>query len=277
MTEVAEVEVEAESGRAALGRALKFLREKAGLSLGQLAVKTRYDKSYLYRLETGERLSKLAVMEDLDRFYETGGLLVELWKVARREVFKDKYKEAARLELSARIMHLFTLGIPGLLQTEDVARALLSGDQETESEAESVEEQVIARLDRQQLLYRNPAPTVRIIIDEYGLRRQVGSAQVWEAQLERLIAIAQLPMVTLQVLPLSAGAHHLMDGSLTLMWQEDGSAVAYMEGNQCSELLEDPTDVTLARLSYDRGRDLALPPPDSIAFIRGVLKEFRGS
>ncbi|MFF0054623.1 helix-turn-helix domain-containing protein [Streptomyces microflavus] len=277
MTEVAEVDVEAESGRAALGRALKFLREKAGLSLGQLAVKTRYDKSYLYRLETGKRLSKLAVMEDLDQFYETGGLLVELWKVARREVFKDKYKEAARLELSARIMHLFTLGIPGLLQTEDVARALLSGDQETESEAESVEEQVIARLDRQQLLYRNPAPTVRIIIDEYGLRRQVGSAQVWEAQLEHLIAIAQLPMVTLQVLPLSAGAHHLMDGSLTLMWQEDGSAVAYMEGNQCSELLEDPTDVTLARLSYDRGRDLALPPPDSIAFIRGVLKEFRGS
>ncbi|MFJ1743331.1 helix-turn-helix domain-containing protein [Streptomyces microflavus] len=277
MTEVAEVDVEAESGRAALGRALKFLREKAGLSLGQLAVKTRYDKSYLYRLETGKRLSKLAVMEDLDRFYETGGLLVELWKVARREVFKDKYKEAARLELSARIMHLFTLGIPGLLQTEDVARALLSGDQETESEAESVEEQVIARLDRQQLLYRNPAPTVRIIVDEYGLRRQVGSAKVWEAQLEHLIAIAQLPMVTLQVLPLSAGAHHLMDGSLTLMWQEDGSAVAYMEGNQCSELLEDPTDVTLARLSYDRGRDLALPPPDSIAFIRGVLKEFRGS
>ncbi|MGA5468919.1 helix-turn-helix domain-containing protein [Streptomyces arboris] len=276
MTEVAEAELEAESGRAALGRALKFLREKAGLSLGQLAEKTRYDESYLYRLETGKRLSKLAVMEDLDRFYKTGGLLVELWKVARREVFKDKYKEAARLELSARIMHLFTLGIPGLLQTEEVARALLSGDQETESEAESVEEQVIARLGRQQLLYRNPAPTVRIIIDEYGLRRQVGSAEVWEAQLQHLIEIAELPMVTLQVLPLSAGAHHLMDGSLTLMWQEDGSAVAYMEGSQCSELLEDPEEVTRARLSYDRARDRSLPPPDSIAFIRGVLKEFRG-
>ncbi|WP_334664009.1 helix-turn-helix transcriptional regulator [Streptomyces cyaneofuscatus] len=277
MTEVADVEVEAESGRAALGRALKFLREQAGLSLGQLAEKTRYDKSYLYRLETGKRLSKLAVMEDLDRFYKTGGLLVELWKVARREVFKDKYKEFMRLEFGARIMHLFTLGIPGLLQTEDVARALLSGDQEAESEAESVEEQVIARLGRQQLLYRNPAPTVRIIIDEYGLRRQVGSAEVWEAQLEHLIAIAELPMVTLQVLPLSAGAHHMMDGALTLLWQEDGSAVAYTEGNHCGELLEDPADVMRARLAYDRARDRSLPPPDSIAFIRGVLKEFRGS
>ncbi|MEU4919967.1 helix-turn-helix transcriptional regulator [Streptomyces parvus] len=277
MTEVAEVDAEAESGRAALGRALRFLREKAGLSLGQLAEKTRYDKSYLSRLESGKRLSKLAVMEDLDRFYETGGLLVELWKVARREVFKDKYKEFMRLEFTARIMHKYTLRIPGLLQTEDVARALLSGDQETESEAESVEEQVIARLGRQQLLFRNPAPTVRIIMDEYGLRRQVGDAKVWEAQLEHLIKIAELPMVTLQVLPFSAGAHHLMNGSLTLLSQEDGSAVAYVEGNQCSELLEDPADVTRARLSYDRARDRALPPPDSIAFIRGVLKEFRGS
>ncbi|MFE9457635.1 helix-turn-helix domain-containing protein [Streptomyces californicus] len=277
MTEVAETEIEAESGRAALGRALKFLREQSGLSLGQLAEKTRYDKSYLSRLESGKRLSKPAVMEDLDSFYTTGGLLIELWKVARREVFKDKYKEFMRLEFIARIMHKYAIGIPGLLQTEDVARVLLSGDQETEIEAESVEEQVIARLGRQQLLYRNPAPTVRIIMDEYGLRRQVGDAQVWEAQLEHLLEIAELPKVALQVLPFSAGAHHLMNGSLTLLWQEDGTGIAYMEGNQCSELLEDPTDITRARLSYDRARDLALPPSKSIAFIRGVLKEFRGS
>ncbi|MFE2974279.1 helix-turn-helix domain-containing protein [Streptomyces sp. NPDC059258] len=275
MTEVAEAE--AESGRAALGSALRYLRQKAGLSLGQLAEKTRYDKSYLSRLEAGKRLSKLAVMEDLDRFYDTGGLLVELWKVARREVFKDKYKEVVRLELTACIIHLFSPGIPGLLQTEEVARELLSGDQESDSEPESVEEQVIARLGRQQLLHRNPAPSIRIIMDEYGLRRPVGDAKVWEAQLEHLIEIAELPMVTLQVLPFAAGAHHLMNGSLTLMWQDDGSAVAYTEGNQCSELREDPADVTRARLSYDRARDRALPPPDSIAFIRGVLKEFRAS
>ncbi|MEI5033765.1 DUF5753 domain-containing protein [Streptomyces sp. S1A(2023)] len=182
-----------------------------------------------------------------------------------------------RLELTACIIHLFTPGIPGLLQTEDAARALLSSDQETGSEAESVEEQVIARLGRQQLLHRTPAPTVRIIMDEYGLRRPVGDAKVWEAQLEHLIGIAELPTVTLQVLPFAAGAHHLMNGSLTLMWQEDGSAVAYTEGNQCSELREDPADVTRARLSYDRARDRSLPPPESTAFIRGVLKELRGS
>lgn len=200
---------------------------------------------------------------------------MQLWKVARREVFKNKYKEVVRLELTARIMHVFTLGLPGLLQTEEVARALLSGDQETESEAELVEDQVIARLGRKQLLYRNPAPSVRIIMDEYALRRSVADAEEWEAQLEHLIEVAELPLVTLQILPFSAGAHHLMHGSLTLLWQEDGSAVAYTEGNRCAELMEDPADVTRARLSYDRLRDLALPPSDSIAFIRGVLKEHR--
>lgn len=65
--------VEQGSGRAALGRTLRYLREKAGKSLSQLASETRYDKSYLYRLEVSQRLSKLAVMEDLDRHYETGG------------------------------------------------------------------------------------------------------------------------------------------------------------------------------------------------------------
>ncbi|WP_327297039.1 MULTISPECIES: helix-turn-helix transcriptional regulator [unclassified Streptomyces] len=274
MTELAEAEEE--SGRAALGRALRYLREKAGLTLSQLAAETRYDKSYLYRLEVSQRLSKLAVMEDLDRYYGTGGLLVQLWKVARREVFKDKYKEFMRLELTAQIMHKFTLGIPGLLQTEAVARALLSGDQETEREAEQVEEQVIARLGRQQLLYRNPAPSVRIIMDEYALRRPVANPAVWEEQLEHLIGVAELPKVSLQILPLSAGAHHFMQGSLTLLWQEDGSAAAYTEGNRCAELMEDPADVARARLSYDRLRDLALPPSDSIDFIKGVLKEYRG-
>ncbi|MFJ8924772.1 helix-turn-helix domain-containing protein [Streptomyces sp. NPDC102415] len=268
-------DVDEESGRAALGRALRYLRERSGKSLSELAGETRYDKSYLYRLEVGQRLSKLAVMEDLDRHYESGGLLVQLWKVARREVFKDRYKEFMRLEPKARIMHTFTLGIPGLLQTEDIARESLSGTQETQEDAELVEEQVVARMGRQQLLHRKPAPSVRIIIDEYALRRAVPETKMWKEQLTHLIDTAQLPSIVLQVLPFSVGHHHLMDGSLTLLWQEDGSSVAYTEGNGCAELIEDPEAVTRYRLSYDRLRDRALPPPESIGFIRGVLKEQR--
>jgi hypothetical protein len=66
-----------------------------------------------------------------------------------------------------------------------------------------------------------------------------------------------------------------MTGSLTLLWQKDGSAVAYKEGNGCSELAEEPDEVLRLRLSYDRLRDLALSPPDSLTFIRDVLEEHR--
>jgi hypothetical protein len=172
------VDRQGESGLAGLGRTLRHLREKAGKSLGQLAQETAYDKSYLSRLEAGKRLSKLAVMEDLDRYYGSGDLLVQLWKVARHDAFKDKYKRFMGLEATARVMHLFTPGVPGLVQTEEFARGVLSGAQAT-------------------------------------------------------------------------------------------------PGNGGGELTDDSEEVLRHRLSYDRLRDLALSPSDSLTFIRDVLEEHR--
>nr|WP_202426468.1 helix-turn-helix transcriptional regulator [Streptomyces sp. HUCO-GS316] len=263
------------SGRAVLGQTLKVLREKAGKSLGQLADETGYDKSYLSRLESGERLSKVTVMEDLDAYYGCDDLLVRHWQAARLDAFKDQYKEFMALETKARVMRVFTPGIPGLLQAEDFAREVLSGAQTTADGDEDVEEQVAARLGRQYLLRHKPAPDVRIIMDEFALRRPAARAKTWHDQLLHLEAAAMWPNVALQVLPFSAGAHHHMTGSLTLLWQRDGSAVAYKEGNGCSRLIEDPDEVLRQRLSYDRLRDLALSPPDSLAFIRDALEEHR--
>ncbi len=81
-----------------LGQTLRVLREKTGKSLGQLADETGYEKSYLSRLESGERLSKVTVMEDLDGYYGTGDLLLSHWKAARLDAFKDQYKEYMALE-----------------------------------------------------------------------------------------------------------------------------------------------------------------------------------
>ncbi|MFC7263795.1 helix-turn-helix domain-containing protein [Streptomyces lutosisoli] len=269
------VDGKGESGRAVLGRTLKFLREKAGKSLGQLADETGYDKSYLSRLESGERLSKVTVMEDLDAYYKAGDLLVSHWRSVRLDAFKDQYKRFMGLEATARVMWVFTPAVPGLLQTEDFTREVLSGGQTTPDADELVEEQVAARLGRQYLLRQKPEPDVRIIMDEVALRRPAARAETWHDQLLHLEAVATWRNVTLQVLPFSAGVHHHMTGSLTLLWQKDGSAVAYKEGNGCSQLDEDPDEVLRRRLSYDRLRDLALSPSDSLAFIRGVLKELR--
>ncbi|MGW3120599.1 helix-turn-helix domain-containing protein [Streptomyces sp. NPDC001107] len=270
------IDVERDSGRAVLGRTLKFLREKAGKSLGQLADETGYDKSYLSRMESGERLSKMAVMEDLDVYYGTDDLLLSHWKIARLEAFKDQYKSVVRLEATARVMRAFTPGVPGLLQTEDFAREVLSGPQATAKDVEAIEEQVAARMGRQLLLRKNPAPSVRFVIDEVAFRRPSASAETWEGQLLHIEAVAQRPNVVVQVLPFSAGVHHLMGrGSLTLLWQENGSAVAYTEGDSSGLLTNDSEDVLRHRLSYDRLRDLALSPSDSLTFIRDVLEEHR--
>ncbi|MEU1557017.1 helix-turn-helix domain-containing protein [Streptomyces scabiei] len=272
------VDVQDESGRVALGRTLLLLREKAGKTLTQLASETSYDKSYLYRLEKGERLSKRAVMEDLDTYYGSGGLLVRLWRDARKEVIKDKYKAFMELEATARVMWMFQLAVPGLLQTEEYARTVLSGlsrAQTTAGNREEIEEQVAARMGRQELLYREPAPSIRVILDEGAVRRPVPDAQVWADQLSRLVEAAELPSVALQVLPYAAGVHDVMNSHLTLLWQRVGEPVAYVEGNGIGELIEDPDRVLSFRLSYDLVRDAALTPEQSTAFIKGLLEESR--
>lgn len=189
------------------------------------------------------------------------------------DAFKDQYKAYMGLEATARVIRVFSPGIPGLLQTEDFARDVLSGALTTADGDESVEEQVAARLGRQYLLRQKPQAEVRVIVDEFAFRRPAAQGETWQDQLRHLEAAALWPNVTLQVLPFSVGAHHHMSGSLTLLWQRDGSAVAYTEGNSKGWLFEDPDEVLRERLSYDRLRDLALSPPDSLAFIRDLLEE----
>lgn len=79
-------------------------------------------------------------MGDLDRYHGTGDLLVRLWRDARKEVIKDKYKAFMELEATARMMWLFQLRVPGLLQTEDYARAVLSGARATHDSTPSTGE-----------------------------------------------------------------------------------------------------------------------------------------
>ncbi|MGH3314095.1 MAG: helix-turn-helix domain-containing protein [Streptomyces sp.] len=263
---------EEESGRSTLARALKMLRERSGKSLGQLAEDTSYDKSYLCRLESGDRLSKRPVMVDLDAYYRTGDLLVGLWRLAHREVFKVQYKAFMRYEADAVIMHKYMQVMPGLLQTEEYAREVLSAAPGLLSEGE-IEEQVAARVGRQELLHRHPAPNTRVILDESVLRRSAADPEVWCGQLKHLVVSAGQPCIVLQVLPFTAGVHDLMGGSLSLLWQADGSAVAYLEGNKFGELIEDAAKVNAYRLSYDQIRDRALSPPDSVAFVERILEE----
>ncbi|GAA2298730.1 transcriptional regulator [Streptomyces caniferus] len=263
-----------DSARWVLACELRRLREASGKSLAQLAEETNYDRTYLHRLETGERLSKLPVMEALDRVYGTGGLLVRLWRLARLDAFKDKYREFMKYEAKATIIHKYAVVVPGLLQTEGFARFVLSSSPTCKGPDE-LEDDVAARIARQELLCRTPPPSVRIILDEAVLRRPAPDSTVWHDQLARIEDAAKAPTMTIQVLPLSVGVQGLTGGPLSLLWMADGSAVAYLEGNRSGELVEDPAEIERYRLSYDRLRDAALPPCDSSTFIRQLVEDSR--
>ncbi|RXS64990.1 XRE family transcriptional regulator [Streptomyces sp. TM32] len=263
-----------DSARAVLASELRHLRGTSGRSLAQLADETNYDRTYLHRLETGERLSKLPVMETLDQVYATGGLLVRLWKLARLDAFKDKYRLFMQLEAKAVIMQKYEVVVPGLLQTEEFARVVLSSAP-TPISSDELEEAVAARLGRQELLRRDPPPSVRIILDESALRRPALDPKVWHEQLTRIADAAEAPNMAIQVLPFSAGVHDLMGGSLSLLWMPDGSSVAYREGNRSGELIEEAAEVTRFRLSYDRLRDMALSLRESAAFIGQLVEDSR--
>ena len=259
------------SARQVLAKELARLREQSGRSLSDLAGETTYDRTYLHKLETGVKLGSPEVMAALDKAYGTGEHLGELWELARDDVVKDRYKHFMDLEKQATMRYEYASStIPGLLQTEEYAREqLLTARPKDEDE---LEEQATNRMSRQRLLYGEDPVQFRAVLDESVLRRPLRETGPWQRQLERLLETAELPNVTLQVLPFSAGLQDLLGASLTLLWMPNGTSYAYEEGTYSGDLYEDPGEVERLRLSYDLLRDSALSPRDSVALIRTILE-----
>lgn len=261
------------SARQMLAGELARLREEAGRSLADLADETTFDRSYLHKLERGAKLGSLQVMAALDAVYETGRHLQLLWELAKDDAFRDRYKRFMELEREATVRYEYVSAtIPGLLQTAGYARELLAAARP--ADGQDVEEQVAVRLGRQELLYRDGSPLqFRALIDEAALRRSTADPDAWREQLEALLAAAELPNITLQVVPLSANLHGLVGTSLTLLWLTDGTTVAYTESGYSGDLIDDVTEVERLRLAYDHLRDSALPPGPSVAFLRDLVKD----
>ncbi|TDC74624.1 helix-turn-helix domain-containing protein [Streptomyces hainanensis] len=251
------------------------LRQEAGMSLGDLSEATKYDRSYLSKLERGERLGDLATAKRLDEVYGTRRMLQNLWELAKDDAYLGRYQRYMALQQLARVIQKYVpQTIPGLLQTEEYARAMLWTRPHRAEEADSIEEQVTLRLDRQEILRREEAaPHLRMVLDEAAFSRPLKDREAWNRQLQRLLDDAELPNVTLQVLPYATGPHNLQNGSLTILWLPDGTCTAYSEGCKSGEVIEETDAVEQLRLSYDELSALALPPRASLEFIRGLMKD----
>lgn len=259
--------------RARFAEELRRLRTERGLSLRDLAKEVGWDASQFSKMESGRTLGGPEVVQALDQFYGTPGLLVTLWELAVADPtkFKERYRRYMILESEAvSLWHYGVSILPGLLQTDGYAREVLELGG---AKGEELDQQVEARTGRRKLLEGDDAPPFRALLAEAVLRTPLRDAGEWGRQLEHLLEVSERPNVTLQVLPQCIGLHGLVSTAVMFLRLLDGRTVAYTENALRGELVEENASVERLHRAYDAMRDQALNPAESRKFIMRTLEE----
>ena len=212
-----------------LAAELRRLRTAADLSREDVAERTGINNATLYRIETARTRPQTRTLIALLQLYGVDDQqrqhLLALAKESAKQGWLRPYHEDLPEEYTAYISfeaeadgvrNYESLFIPGLLQTEAYARAVIRGVLPMANQRE-VEDRVQARIERQQVLTKDDPLKLWAIVDEAALRRLVGGAKVMTDQLRHLLEVITEPNVTLQVIPFGAGAHAGMPGSFVLM------------------------------------------------------------
>ncbi|WP_267241154.1 helix-turn-helix domain-containing protein [Streptomyces sp. PR69] len=261
------------SARHYFGSEQRRHRERARLSLVQLAGIVNSSKSALARVETAELMPPPDLPARLDAAFGTDEYFHGLYQLAKREAHPDQYRRYMDFEARAEVMEdVATHVVPGMLQSEAYARAFFG--YVPGITPEEIEERVQARLGRQERLRSASAARYWAILDEAVLHRPVGGPAVMHGQLESLLTRIDTPHTKVQVLPFRHGGYALMEGPVTLLRLPGRQVVAYEEGRKSGHLLEDPEEVNQRWALYDALRAYALSPEDSASLIRQVMEGY---
>jgi transcriptional regulator with XRE-family HTH domain len=229
------------SPRHYFGQELRRLRTAAKLSQKQLAHRIPMAVSQLSMIETGARPASPDLAAKLDGALGIGTTLVDLLQTLDRAASQVPrwFRPWVEFEREAEALHIWELSVlPGLLQTEDYARAL--HNREISVRRGQIDELVAARMERQRILERPEPPMLWIVIDEGVLHRPVGSLEVMSSQLKHLIDVAEHPHISLQILPYNAYSVVGLLGAFAIAELPSGvPPVAYVEsqpaGNRITE------------------------------------------
>ncbi|EHN72032.1 transcriptional regulator [Streptomyces coelicoflavus ZG0656] len=257
------------------GARVRRLRTAAGLTQAQLGELTHVVSTRITQIERASGAKPtLELARALDAALGAEELLVELWPYVYREAFPDWSRAfIAHSERAVSVRQYAAHLVPGLLQTEEYARAVLSLGM-TLGSAEQLEERVAARMGRQERLTAPGRPELWVVLDEAVLKRPIGGDDVMRAQLERLVEVAAEPHIRVQVFPFEQGGHDALGGSLSVLTLPDGSEVAYTEGAHYGQLVEEPAEVRHFSGIYDRLRADALPTVMSLDMIRSAMEGY---
>jgi transcriptional regulator with XRE-family HTH domain len=258
---------------ATVGRQLKLRREAVGMRAAEFGEAVGYGEDLVYKVEGGKRIPRLEYLDRADEVLGAGGLIAAMKEDVRKVRYPKRVRQLAKLESQAVEIGVYECNsVHGLLQTPDHARTLFEAAQPPYSQ-EDVERMVAARLARQSVFDRDPAPSLHFVLEEAVVRRQVGGTMVWRQQLERLLEVGRLRNVTLQVMPTNSDAHPGLDGRIELLKFPDGTAVGRSDGAFSGRPITDPKQLRVLELRYGTIRAQALPSRESQAFVEQLLGE----
>jgi len=250
---------------ALFGSRVRRLRTAAGLTQAELGEKTHVVASRITQVErTSGAKPTLDLARALDQALGADDLLVDLWPYVYRETFPDWSRAfMTHAERAVSIRQYAAHVVPGLLQTEAYARALLGGDDQA----------VAARLGRQSILSREdpPPPKLHCVLAEAVLHNQIGDAATMREQLEHLAASVS-PRLSVQIVPY--GAVHLgIQGSFVIA-DVDGGQVAYVETAVRGMTLGSPEDLAAATDVWESVRTAALSQAESLELIKRTAERW---
>lgn len=276
--------------RRRLGAELRRLREAADVSVEQVCELLRCSISKISRLENGRVPVRTRDVSDLLTLYgvsdeEHREALLALARESRRHGWWHTYHDVVPgwfeiyigLEGDATSISVYESQlVHGLLQTADYARQVIRAEA-PESPDQDVERKVALRLDRQGRLRAATPPRLWAILDEAVLRRTIGGPAVMRGQLENLRKAAELPHVTIQVLPFSVGAHAGLGSTFSILGFPDSGDhdVVYIEEAAGSLYIERPSEIRRYRVKLDHLMALALSPEESLEMISTIAEEMK--
>jgi transcriptional regulator with XRE-family HTH domain len=268
-----------------LATRLRELRKQAGLAVEDAATALMCSSAKISRIETGTRSPLLRDVRDLCDLYRVDPAerdrLMIIAREAKQRGWWHRFDDLAidsliGLEIeAARISAYESCIVPWAFQTEQYARAVIRGIL-PRIDDRILEERVTARMTRQELLKTVNPPHLWSLVDESALRRIVGDDRVMREQLSKIVEIAAMPNVTMQIVPFEAGSHPGLDNTFTLLEFDSPvqSPVAYVESLAGTFYLERESEIMRYREVLEHLRACAFSPLKSTKYVQEVKASF---
>lgn len=283
--------------RRQLGRYLRDLRNRQHMTVKVAAEELEWSETKIWRIETGQTSLRSHDVDLMCRIYSAPADLTEALKALAKEtkargwwhaygdVIPENFDIYLGLEEAAASLAWYEPElVPGLLQTEGYARAIISADK-ADTDAEEIDRRVQLRIERQALIRRSTAPlALRVVLNESILKRPVGGREVMAGQLDALADVAALPNVSLRVVPFSAGLHHgLMTGPFVILRfpaNGDGSdsepPTVYVDGYTGDLYLDKSAEIERYAQAFGAIWNAALNETTSTTLIRASVRDMAG-